>query len=112
MYRQMDIFDFIGKPDTCAARSPTVTRLDQIFEKIDRPVMRCANCLCQYCANNAEEVHHTVRPDEMGEPCFNCDECREFTGESKHRYEAKEHCADFVLSDYGAKKNRKKLMKL
>ncbi len=90
MEGQMDIFDFIEKPRT---------QFEQLFEKIKDPVMLCANCLCQYCANNVEEIW---------ESCFNCDECRTFTGQAGHREHLLECCNKFVLSEYGAERNRKK----
>ena len=82
MEGQMDIFDFIEKPRT---------QFEQLFEKIKDPVMLCVNCLCQYCANNV-----------------NCDECRTFTGQAGHREHLLEGCNKFVLSEYGAERNRKK----
>lgn len=100
MYRQMEIFDFIEAPKTL---------FEQIFEKIDNPVFLCVNCLCQYCVNNVEEVWEKVKPEEMQEPCFNCDECCIWSGEHRHRQQAKENCDNFTLSDYGAERNRKKL---
>lgn len=109
MYKQMDIFDFIEKPTTCECCQPTTSMFERIFEKIDSPVIRCANCLCQYCANNAEEIWHRVRPEEMGEPCFNCDECYEYTGEDGHKVKVQRQCANFVISDYGVERNRKKI---
>lgn len=103
MVKQMDIFDFIEKPQ------PPKSQFEQIFTPIWNPVIHCANCLCQYCANNAEEIWNKVKPEEMGEPCFNCDECREYTGESKHKMMDCEQCKEFVISEYGANYNRRKL---
>ena len=99
MEGQMDIFDFIEKPRT---------QFEQLFEKIKDPVMRCVNCLCQYCANNVEEIWGKVKPEEIRESCFNCDECRTFTGQAGHREHLLEGCNKFVLSEYGAERNRKK----
>lgn len=96
---QMEIFDFIEKPQT---------QFEQIFEKVNEPVMLCANCLCQYCANNVEEIWDKVKPEETQESCFNCDECRTFTGQAEHREHLLENCNKFVLSEYGAGRNRKK----
>lgn len=105
MYKQIDIFDFIDKPEECR------TQFEQIFDKIDNPVSPCANCLCQYCTHNAEEVYNTVKVEEAVavQPCFNCEECREYTGEPLHKICAMENCKNFILSDYGAKRNRRKL---
>lgn len=79
----------------------------QLLYKVNNPVVPCVNCVCQYCVNNQEEVWDKVRPDEVIEPCFNCDECHEFTGERRLRRMLKEFCDKFVLSDYGATRNRK-----
>ena len=98
MDRQLDIFDFIEKP--------TQTQFEQLFEKVRDPVIKCANCLCQYCANNAEGV---IKPGEMPEPCFNCDECSAYDGNRRKQNQRKEECVEFVISDYGAKHNRKRI---
>lgn len=103
MYRQMEIFDFIETPRTL---------FEQIFEKINNPVALCTNCLCQYCANNAEEIWNKVKPGEIQMPCYNCEECYTWSGECRHRQQAKEDCIEFVLSDYGAERNRKKIREL
>ena len=103
MKEQMDIFDFIEKPEEPPEEQP----LKQLLYKMKNPAVLCVNCVCQYCVNNEEEVWNKVRPDEVVEPCFNCDECSEFDGDSRHLRMLKEHCDKFVLSDYGAARNRK-----
>lgn len=109
MNEQMDIFDFIEKTTEPERTLPSKSLFEQIFDKIDNPVIRCVNCLCQYCVNNVEEMWNKVRPEEQQTPCFNCDECRTYDGDAKHKERAKEECRYFVLSDYGAKRNRKKI---
>lgn len=99
---QMDIFDFIEVPKT----PPSL--FEQLFEEIKDPVMPCPNCLCQYCANNVEGIRDTVKPEEIRESCFNCGECRTFTGRKKHVERARKDCPGFRLSEYGAEKNRKR----
>ena len=42
MYRQMNIFEFIEKPPESKQKSPR-TRFEQLFEKVNRPVILCAN---------------------------------------------------------------------
>lgn len=98
MKNQMHMFDFM---------EPEKTLFERLFEKVDSPVVWCGNCLCKYCANNVEELHRTIKPEEQQEPCFNCDECFEFDGDHKHKYCDKENCNKFVLSDFGAKRKRK-----
>lgn len=109
MEGQMDIFDFIEKPEE-PEEHPVERSIDiprQLLYKVNNPVVLCVNCVCQYCVNNQEEVWNKVRPDEVIEPCFNCDECYEFTGDCRDRRMLKEHCSKFALSDYGAARNRK-----
>ena len=61
---QMDIFDFIEKPEEQSVeQSPNIPR--QLLYKVKNPVLRCVNCVCQYCVNNEEEVWDKVRPDEV-----------------------------------------------
>ena len=55
-----------------------------------------------------EEIWDKVKPEEIRESCFNCDECRTFTGQPEHREHLLEYCNKFVLSEYGAGRNRKK----
>ena len=106
MKGQMDIFDFIENPEV----QPTDQRLNaplQLLYKVDNPVVLCTNCVCQYCVNNEEEIWDKVKPEEVIEPCFNCDECYYFTGDCRNRKQSKDYCDKFVLSDYGAARNRK-----
>lgn len=106
MNGQMDTFDFIEKPEKQTTEQPSNIHR-QLLYKIDNPVMLCVNCVCQYCVNNQEEIWDKVCPDEVIEPCFNCDECYEFTGDCRNQRMLKEFCDKFVLSDYGAARNRK-----
>lgn len=108
MYKQMDIFDFIEQPPE-PPRSEQKTLLESLFSKINDPVMQCANCLCEHCTNNVEELWSKVQPEEQKLPCFNCDECRHYTGDTRHRSGRKEDCTQFVLSNYSAEKRRKKI---
>lgn len=108
MHRQMDIFDFVEKPPD-DEQKPLRTQFEQLFEKVKNPVMLCANCLCQYCANNEEEVWHKVKPEEIQEPCLNCDKCKIYGGDCQFQSQRKEYCTDFVISDYAVEKNRKRI---
>ncbi len=104
--RQMDIFDFIEKPPE-SEQKPPQTQFEQLFKRIRYPVIECVNCLCQYCANNVEG--DKVKSGEMQEPCYNCDECRVYYGDYRKQNQRKEDCAEFVMSDYGARRNRKRI---
>ena len=89
MKGQMNLFDFIEKlEEQTIEKSKNIH--GQLMYIVDNPVIQCVNCVCQYCVNNQEEVWDKVRPNEVIEPCFNCDECDKF-----------------ALSDYGAARNRK-----
>lgn len=69
----------------------------------------CYYCLCNSCINNAESV--TVTPDELSDdwrPCFFCDICRNFDEESPDVMERIE-CSEYVIDNYHAALNRKKL---
>ncbi len=79
----------------------------QLLYYINDPVTLCVNCICQYCVNNVEKLWTTVQPDEVKESCFNCEECYEFTGDVQHKIKPKWNCSRFLLSDYGAARNRK-----
>ena len=82
--------------------------LEQLSLKTKDPLYICVNCLCSYCANNVEGVWRRVKPKEQKKPCFNCDTCLHYD-ENKMEYRELENCNDFLLSDYGAQRNRKKL---
>lgn len=69
----------------------------------------CYYCLCRSCINNAESL--TVNPEEVPydwRPCFFCDICNNFDGESPENME-REECEEYVIDDYHARKNREKL---
>ena len=111
MYRQMDIFDFIEsieKPPE-SEQKPPQSQFDQLFEKVRDPVCKCTNCLCEYCVNNVEQSRDKVKPGEMQESCVNCDECRVYDGNSWKQNQRKEECVKFIMSDYGAKRNRRRI---
>ena len=110
MYQQINIFDFIGdqikqKKEKLLSR----TLFERIFEIVRDPVCLCTNCLCEYCVNNAEQSHDKSRSGEMREPCFNCDECRIYGGDHKLKIQMKWECDNFVISHYGAERNRKRI---
>lgn len=100
MYEQLSLFFNEDKKNTL---------FEQILPIIDEPVIECVNCLCQYCTHNAEELYNTVSAEEATDtPCFICDECRIYTGDSNQKILRKEDCDNFIMSDYGAKRNRKR----
>lgn len=42
----------------------------------------CGRCLCNHCANNVETIDNCT--GEAKEPCFVCDECRWYDGDTRH----------------------------
>lgn len=107
MFRQVEIFDFIERPQGSDKENPR-SSLERLFGKVVSPVEQCVNCLCERCTNNVEELWSKVRPEEQREPCFNCDECRYYTGENNHKSRRIEDCGKFEISDYAAVSQRKK----
>lgn len=103
MYKQIDMFDFIPKPEKHR------TLLERLLEKTNNPLIPCTNCLCGYCVNNVEDLWAKVKPEEQRKPCFKCDECRYYTGKQKNRTQRIEDCEEFVISNYAAASRRKKI---
>lgn len=104
--KQLDIFDFIERPQE--PEEDTRTSLEKKIGKVVDPVVQCTNCLCERCVNNVEELWNKVRPEEQREPCFNCDECWYYTGNRNHKSQRMENCEKFEISDYAAASGRKK----
>ena len=99
MYEQLSLFFNEDKKNTL---------FEQILPIIDEPVIECVNCLCQYCTHNAEELYNTVSAEEATDtPCFICDECRIYTGDSNQKILRKEDGDNFIMSDYDAQRNRR-----
>lgn len=90
---------------------PDKTLFDKLFKRVKNPVDWCTNCLCRYCTKNVEQPCSRGTLEEVSkvEPCFNCDDCFKFDGKPGKTVRLKENCNDFVLSNYGAKRNRKHL---
>lgn len=105
----MEIFDFIENPQDLDGEEVR-TALERLFGRVNNPTVYCANCLCGRCVNNVEELWSTVRPEEQREPCFNCDECWNYTGNSNHKSQRIEDCEKFEISDYAAAIRRKKFI--
>lgn len=108
MCKQMDIFDFIEKPQQ-SENEKTDTLFERLFAKINDPVIQCANCLCERCVNNVEELWHKVKPEEQIDPCFNCDDCYHYDMSLKHKPRQMDNCEKFVISEYAAMAKRKRI---
>lgn len=90
--------------------NPNLNSLRNSEHKQERVPMvdPCYYCLCRSCINNAESL--TVNPEEVPydwHPCFFCDICNNFDGESPENME-REECHEYVIDDYHARQNRKK----
>lgn len=106
MYKQIDIFAFIEPREPM---EPKKTLFEQMFSKINNPIVWCVNCLCEYCANNAEATSDKVKAGEQKMPCFNCEECWQYTGERTARRLCREECDNFLISNYGAMRNQRQI---
>lgn len=103
MYEQLELFG-LEQTDKKAK-----TMFERILPVIDNPIIQCANCLCRYCTHNAEELGNTISAEEAADtPCFICDECRIYSGDLNQEILRKEDCDNFIMSDHGAKRNRKR----
>lgn len=69
----------------------------------------CYYCLCNSCINNAESttVNSCEVPDDW-KPCFFCDDCRNYDGDTAKKNMEREQCDRYEIDDYHAKQNRKK----
>lgn len=66
----------------------------------------CAGCLCNHCANSVETIDNCT--GEAKEPCFVCDECRWYDGDTKNPDKWKQECDEYIITEEQAKRNRKK----
>ena len=69
----------------------------------------CYYCLCNSCINNAESI--TVNHDEVPydwKPCFFCDDCKMFDGDSTKRNMERNQCIRYEINNHHAEQNRKK----
>lgn len=70
-------------------------------------VIPCGGCICNKCAN---DVNGRYTPGEMEEPCFNCEECREYDGDYRNKScNKKTECESFKMTNYHAALNRKNI---
>lgn len=69
----------------------------------------CYYCLCNSCVNNAEST--TINSDEVPyewEPCFLCDDCRVYDGDTRKRNLEREQCSRYRIDNYHAGQKRRK----
>lgn len=70
----------------------------------------CYYCLCNSCINNAEST--TVNPNEAPydwKPCFCCEDCRKFDGDTAKRNMEREQCDRHEIDNYHVEQRRKRL---
>lgn len=73
-------------------------------------VDQCYYCACNSCINNVENPN--VSSDEIPDnwvPCFFCDDCRKFDGDTSKKCLEREQCIRYEISNYHAEENRKGL---
>lgn len=70
----------------------------------------CYYCLCNSCVNNVESRTVNVRevPNDY-DPCFICDDCCVYDGDCQKKNMEIEKCKKYIIDDYHAQKNRKKI---
>lgn len=61
---------------------------------------------CNHCANSVETIDNCT--GEAKEPCFVCDECRWYDGDTKNPDKWKQECDEYIITEEQAKRNRKK----
>ena len=66
----------------------------------------CGGCICNHCANSVETTDNCT--GEAKEPCFVCDECRWYGGDTKNPDKWKQECDEYIITEEQAKRNRKK----
>jgi len=52
----------------------------------------CYGCLCDTCANSVELLAWYVTIGEAVEPCFSCDECRHYDGDTGKSSQWRDTC--------------------
>lgn len=65
----------------------------------------CGDCICNHCANSTECLDNCT--GEMDEPCFVCEECRNYDGKGKYMWRCE--CIRYKITNSYAAKRRKKL---
>jgi hypothetical protein len=68
----------------------------------------CYYCLCNSCVNNVENIR--VKPNDTycdWKPCFQCDNCRIYDGDSSKKNMEVASCDRYVIDNYHAVQNRK-----
>ena len=57
--------------------------------------------MCEKCSNSVENIYSEA--GEAEEPCFNCDECRGYDGDTRKRDAYTDDCSRFRIDDYHAR---------
>lgn len=66
------------------------------------------DCLCEMCANNVDNIR--AKTNECVEPCFHCEEeCYAYDHDSHKRIRPISRCKNYLITDYHAILNRKKI---
>lgn len=65
----------------------------------------CGRCLCNHCANNVETIDNCT--GEAKEPCFSCDECRWYDGDTRHKDMWRQECGEYIVTNEHAERLKK-----
>ena len=64
--------------------------------------------LCEQRGNDRQLHRRSKRTLLRKEPCFVCDECRWYDGDTKNPDKWKQECDEYIITEEQAKRNRKK----
>lgn len=67
----------------------------------------CGRCLCNHCTNNVETIDNCT--GEAKEPCFVCDECRWYDGDTRHKDMWRQECGEYIVTNEHAERLRRKM---
>lgn len=57
--------------------------------------MSCQQCICNLCAKSVELMPTLFTPGEATEPCFTCDECRWYDGDTRKKSQWRQSCEGY-----------------
>lgn len=80
-----------------------------------RPIKQrppCYYCLCDSCVNNIYNFNaksSEIPYDQKQMPCFTCEDCRIYDGDTAKGIMEIEQCYRYKIDNYHAERNRKKI---
>ena len=67
----------------------------------------CGGCICNHCANNVETIDNCT--GEAKEPCFACECCRWYEGDTRSKDMWKQKCESYIVTNQHAEYLRKRI---